>query len=191
MKSRVSCVGLLAILMLVASPAALAGFYEVEDGGGWATPGASGSGWGASCSSSANAGGIHLSSVANYWASVDSYTDEGGEFFVNWSLDGNGEASYCDWDGSGASGTGAGGGSGYGLQTVDGLTLSSGGVPGSDWDNTDNPGIHGGTTEAAWFDAFSSVSAYSDSGAVASVGSSGNSASGHGYGSAHVWFSSP
>ncbi|HSW02752.1 MAG TPA: hypothetical protein VLI39_21490 [Sedimentisphaerales bacterium] len=189
MKSYVWYVCLCAILTFLTSPALFANFYAVEDGGGWTSGDASGGGWGSSCSSTANAGGVYLSSAANHWASIDFYTDEAGYFFVNWNLGGNGQAYYYDWDGSGASGTGAGGGIGYGESSIDGLTLSSPGPNTQGSGVTYNPGIRGGTLEAEWFDAFSGFGAYSTSVAVASVGSPGNSASASGNGYASVWLS--
>jgi hypothetical protein len=180
MKSGIWCVCLCAIAMLVASPAALAEVHRVPSGGGWDY----GQGYGGydesggtSCSATASASGSCTSSGANYYASVNVYTDQAGWFYVNWDSTAYGSAEYIDQTGSGASGDGAGGASTYGGGASAGMSLSNGGTVSTDSDDDYDPGSAGMTEEALWFDAFGSVGASCDCGAFASVGGSPNSAS--------------
>jgi len=189
MKARTWCVCLSAILMLVASPAALAAIHRVPDGGGYDY----GTGYGGydsggtSCSATASANGSNPSSGANYYASIDTYSDQSGWFYVSWDCNASGSASYTDQTGSGASSVGAGGASTYDGGALAGVSLSSGNTISSDYGSDWDPGAAGMTAEAVWFDAFATVSASSVCGAFASVGGSPNTAYADGDAYADVW----
>jgi len=175
--------------MLVASPAALAAIYRIPGGGGYAYGDASGSysSGGTSCSATASAGGSYLSSGANYDASISTYSDQAGWFYIAWDCWASGGASYTDRTGSGADSVGAGGASTYGGGALAGMSFSSGGMVGSDADSDFDPGVAGMTQEAVWLDAFESVSASSVCGAFASVGGSSNTAGAGGQAYSDVW----
>ncbi|MBM4028191.1 MAG: hypothetical protein FJ280_22775 [Planctomycetes bacterium] len=176
-------VSLCAILVLIASPAALADIRTTPDGGGGSYGYADGDydSGGTSCYAWAYADGSTPDSGAVYWASVYCYTTQGGWFKIGSSW---GAWAVANYGGSDASAAGGGTGS----APLGGVSASASvSYPGPTHDHEFPDGDSVETEEYFWFDADGGVSAESACGAYASAGSKPGNSDAAGGAQANAW----